>query len=152
MEWSGGQSMTQYLTNRSGQVTNVAPVRKMSVQVLSAIKYLHEQKLIHGNLRLLNTTINPETHKMVLVDVGVKDVIDFKKSKESQKEKMLNKIRKCSPEELEGRIGPKTDIWAFGCWLLQICTGMVPYEGIEDAEEIYDLLVNDKLTPLDYAL
>ena len=77
---------------------------------------------------------------------------DPKKSKASQQEKMLTKIRKCSPEELEGRIGPKTDIWAFGCWLLQSCTGMAPYEGIEDAEGIYDLLINEKQTPLDYAL
>jgi serine/threonine protein kinase len=52
MASSGAQPMTQYLLARSGQVTNVALVRQISTQVLQALRYLHEKKLIHGNFNL----------------------------------------------------------------------------------------------------
>jgi serine/threonine protein kinase len=39
-------------------------------------------------------------------------------------------LRYMSPEQLDGILTSKIDIWAFGCVLLEILTGKPPYSGI----------------------
>ena len=37
-----------------------------------------------------------------------------------------------APEQLNGSISFKTDVWAFACVLIQFCTGKKPFDDIEN--------------------
>ncbi len=55
------------------------------------------------------------------------------------------------PEQLNGSLTFKTDIWAFGCVLLQFCTGLKPYDNIAN-EIVATMQIFNGITPLAYAL
>ena len=45
----------------------------------------------------------------------------------------IGTFRYMSPEQLENKLTLKSDIWAFGCVLLELATGLKPYCEIEDS-------------------
>ncbi|CAH1448710.1 unnamed protein product [Lactuca virosa] len=47
-------------------------------------------------------------------------------------------------------ISPESDAWSFGCTLVEMCTGSVPWAGL-NAEEIYRAVVKAKRQPPQYA-
>jgi len=59
--------------------------------------------------------------------------------------------RYMSPEQLNGSLSFKSDIWAFGCVMLQFSTGRRPYDGIE-MDIMCCLKINSGDTPLEHAL
>ena len=61
-------------------------------------------------------------------------------------------MRYISPEEFNGKISYKTDVWAFGCMLLEIITGLEPFAGIDEETGIYNALFTKRISPLEYAL
>lgn len=55
------------------------------------------------------------------------------------------------PEQLNGSLSFKTDIWGFGCLLLQFATGLKPFHDV-DNELAASIKVFQGINPLDYAL
>lgn len=55
------------------------------------------------------------------------------------------------PEQLNGILCLQTDIWAFGCVLLQFCTGLKPFHEIEN-EVAVSFAIFQGQSPLDHAL
>ena len=53
---------------------------------------------------------------------------------------------------MDGQISLKSDIWAFGCVMLEFCTGQQPYDGMSDDLTIVDHICTKKISPFDYAL
>ena len=41
-------------------------------------------------------------------------------------------LRYMPPEQLDGKLSFKNDIWAFGCVLLQLTTGKRPFFGVDN--------------------
>ena len=59
--------------------------------------------------------------------------------------KTAGTIRYMSPEQYEGIITFKSDIWSFGCVMLELITGKRPYDGIK-----MESFVSNSENPLDY--
>lgn len=55
-----------------------------------------------------------------------------------------------SPEQLNQILSKKSDIWAFGCILLELSTGLAPFHDLEPAA--VSMKVISKESPLEYAL
>lgn len=53
---------------------------------------------------------------------------------------------------MHGSVYYTSDIWGFGCTLLEICTGLQPYDDIKDNFQICMNLLFTKVSPLEYAL
>ena len=54
-------------------------------------------------------------------------------------------------EQLNGSLSLKTDIWAFACVLLEFCTGLKPFNYIEQDITV-SLRIFNGISPLDHAL
>lgn len=57
-----------------------------------------------------------------------------------------------SPEQLDGKLSFKTDIWAYGCTLLQYITGLRPFNDIDEEIAACHSIMVEQVSPLDYAL
>ena len=68
--------------------------------------------------------------------------------------KNINKdlLRYWSPEQIHGSVYYVSDIWGFGCTILEICTGLKPYNDITSKFDICVQLLHMKINPLEYAL
>lgn len=58
--------------------------------------------------------------------------------------------RYMAPEQLDGKLTLKIDVWAFGCVLLQLYTGTVPYEGIVNQMAVFVKI--KEISPLNHFL
>ena len=59
--------------------------------------------------------------------------------------------RYMSPEQMKGKVTLSTDVWAFGCIILEFCTGLMPYHKVTNDFGIV-MLIKKGHTPLDYIL
>lgn len=119
------------------------------IQILQAMKYLHHKKLIHSNLRLDNIEISDVYKRIKLINIGVLQLADAGLRAQGP---FISKMRYISPEEFNGKISLKSDVWAFGCVLLELITGLEPFSDIEEEAELCNTLLVKRISPLEYAL
>ena len=119
------------------------------IQILQAMKYLHHKKLIHSNLRLDNIEISDIYKRIKLMDIGV---LQPSAGGLRAQGPFISKMRYISPEEFNGKISFKSDVWAFGCILFELITGLEPFSGIGEEAKLCNTLLRKRISPLDYAL
>ena len=122
-------------------------------QILSGLSYLHEQKVIHKNIKLKNIMIlekeedlktKEEYYWIKIVDFHTAEI--FKKNQVN-----INKTFNSyfsSPEGLQKNYIEKSDIWSVGVILHIALTGKVPFDGKTD-EEINYKITNNSYNLLD---
>ena len=59
-------------------------------------------------------------------------------------------MRYMSPEQINNILAYKSDIWAFGCVLLEMITGKMPYFDIRDNIQICTKISIEQINPLQY--
>ncbi|XP_071725625.1 mitogen-activated protein kinase kinase kinase 1-like [Rutidosis leptorrhynchoides] len=104
-------------------------------QILSGLKYLHDRKVVHRDIKCAN----------ILVDVsGSVKLADFGLAKATT----LNDIKSCkgtpywmAPEVVNNRstkgYGLAADIWSLGCTVLEMLTRKIPYYHLEGMQALF---------------
>ena len=55
-------------------------------------------------------------------------------SETTQMGKIVGTLKYMSPEQIKKIATFKSDIWAFGCVMLEYCVGIRPFEGLSEAK------------------
>ncbi|KIO24079.1 hypothetical protein M407DRAFT_213411 [Tulasnella calospora MUT 4182] len=100
---------------------------------LKGLQYLHSRKppIVHGDLKSLNVLVN-DGLRAVLCDFGLSATMEDRKEELATALNFKGSPRWCSPEALvENRKNLKSDIWSWGCLVLEIMTGKRPYDDIK---------------------
>ena len=128
MELMDGEDMEVYLKEQ-GKPFMIDSIQEVGGQLISAIRYLHNKKIIHQDLKPSNILFNSAYDKIKLIDMGVSNKIDKTRATRAA---TAGTTRYMSPEQLDGKLTFKVDIWSFGCVLLQYATGRRPFDDIEN--------------------
>ena len=86
---------------------------------------------------------------MKLIDLGISHRLLDSTRKTRAAEK--GTPRYMSPEQVDGKLSFKIDVWALGCVLLQFATGLMPFHKINNDMAV-GLEIYRGMTPLEYAL
>ena len=122
-------------------------------QILSGLNYLHEQNVIHKNIKLKNIMILEKEEDLITKEeyYWIK-IVDFHTAEIFKKNQInINKTYNSyfsSPEGLHKNYIEKSDIWSVGVILHIALTGKVPFDGKTD-EEIYYKITNTSYNNLD---
>ena len=76
--------------------------------------------------------INKKETKVKIIDFGISH--EYNENVELIEDTDCGTCRYMAPEQSRGKFCLKTDIWAFGCVLLELCTGHPPYHNVENDE------------------
>ncbi|AYU76393.1 protein kinase, putative [Leishmania donovani] len=102
-----------------------AQVVNLFVQITMAVKYMHDRRLLHRDIKSSNIFLT-KNHVVKLGDFGISTVLQ---STVAMASTMCGTPCYFSPELCQGRpYNSKSDMWALGVLLYELCAGHVPFE------------------------
>ncbi|CAG9314980.1 unnamed protein product [Blepharisma stoltei] len=135
LELCPNQTMSELLRRRK-RLTELE-VQCYSIQIISALKYLHQKKVIHRDLKIGNLFIS-EKMELKLGDFGLASKLEY----DGQMRKTIcGTPNYIAPEILDGKEGHsyEVDIWSFGVILFTLLIGKPPFE-TNDVKKTYNLI------------
>ena len=113
---------------------SLSEIRSISKQLLEALAYLHSQRIVHQDLKPPNVLFDKDHRVLKLCDFGISNRVEQTRATQAARS---GSIRFMAPEQLDDQLSNKADIWAFGCILFQVITGIVPYKGLSSDFKIW---------------
>ena len=139
MEYVDGKNLFDYMST----VTGPMPMQNVALlfnEVLSALSYVHDKKLVHLDIKPSNIMLSTNNN-VKLVDFG----ITLDKSNQN-KEKMMGSPAYMSPEQiLEEEIDHQSDIYSAGIAMYELIMGKLPFQKCETREELFEAIKNNEM-------
>eukprot|EP01122_Echinamoeba_exundans_P012622 TRINITY_DN5326_c0_g1_i3.p1 TRINITY_DN5326_c0_g1~~TRINITY_DN5326_c0_g1_i3.p1 ORF type:complete len:1072 (+),score=143.65 TRINITY_DN5326_c0_g1_i3:133-3348(+) len=145
MEFCPRGSLSNYLRQRAGGLSEYE-LFKFAYGTVEGMIALARSGVVHRDLAARNVLLSEQLFPKV-ADFGFAGLL-----KEHGKDSKLGPVKWQSPEVLkEGKYTEKSDVWAFGCVLVELATSREPYDGFQG--NLLDLIaaVRDQgYTPLSH--
>ncbi|XP_061548901.1 serine/threonine-protein kinase Nek5-like isoform X1 [Phycodurus eques] len=127
MEYCDGGDLMMKINMQRGVFFTEQQILAWFVQICLGLKYIHDKKILHRDIKSQNIFLTERGVKVKLGDFGIARMLTH----------TLELARTCvgtplylSPEICESRpYNNKTDIWSLGCVLYELCTLRHPFEG-----------------------
>eukprot|EP01099_Mayorella_cantabrigiensis_P000451 TRINITY_DN1207_c0_g1_i1.p1 TRINITY_DN1207_c0_g1~~TRINITY_DN1207_c0_g1_i1.p1 ORF type:complete len:669 (-),score=155.81 TRINITY_DN1207_c0_g1_i1:338-2275(-) len=130
MEYCSGGDLLIYIQQM--ERLDHKETKRIFLQILSAVRYLHDLRIIHRDLKAENILLDKNKNPK-LGDFGFAGFYN----PDGQLNKSCGSLHYAAPELCEGKSykGPEVDIWSLGVLLYGMITGTLPFDGY-DAKEI----------------
>ena len=110
-------------------------IMDLFVQVAKALEYVHSQKVLHRDLKTSNIFVQ-EDGRLQLGDFGISKALEG-----SCADTVVGTPFYMSPELCRGeRYGYKSDVWALGCVLHELCSLRAPFFGTNLLGVVYQIV------------
>ena len=132
MEYACNGSLHDYLMENQDTEIPHDLIRKWAQESAVALQYLHQNNILHRDIKVQNCLLFQDG-LLKLCDFGIAKELDYSLTTSSQK----GTYRYMSPEILRGNkrgrsvYSRKSDIYAYGMLLLEICTKKPPFDNLE---------------------
>jgi serine/threonine-protein kinase len=123
MEYVEGITLDSFIHKR-GRLSS-AEAEKILLQIVSALKYLHNKNIIHRDIKPSNFKIEKD---------GTVKMLDFGIAKNEYSPKLtqmgfvVGTTEYMAPEQFEQKVEEKSDVWSLGVMTYEMLTGELPFE------------------------
>ena len=126
-EYIKGKSLDKLLAQQWTQIKVIYFLQ----EILLVLKYLHQINVIHRDIKPSNVMLRDEDEKFVLIDFGAVKQLDQRYSSSQLPQHIPPQTMIGSPgyapaEQMAGRPGINSDIYALGITAIQLLTGIYP--------------------------
>jgi serine/threonine protein kinase len=144
MEFAARGSLHAFISKHRDLLSE-ALLFRFAIGVARGMQSLSSQSVVHRDLAcrnvLLDSTLEPKISDFGLAR-AMESTPDFGKTQSNS-----GPIRWMAPECFnELKYSEKSDVWSFGCLLLELVTGRVPYSSM-DTLDVYSRVKDGKLSP-----
>ena len=143
MEYIDGKNLYEYMST----VTGPLPMQNVALflnEVLSALAYVHDNKLIHLDIKPSNIMLS-SNNSIKLVDFGISQ-----DKSASGMEKTMGSPAYMSPEQIEGSaIDYLSDIYSAGITMYELLTGKLPFHSCESREDLFAAITKNEMPILE---
>ncbi|OHT03030.1 hypothetical protein TRFO_29690 [Tritrichomonas foetus] len=144
MEYCDGGDLSQKIQRRGNKLFTEEEILKDFIQLALAIKYIHDRKILHRDLKAQNVFFMRDG-TIKLGDFGIARVLEhtFQLCRTQ-----IGSPYYLSPEICEGKsYNSKTDIWSLGCILYELCTLRHAFKA-ENMNALLMNIVRGKFSPI----
>lgn len=136
MEYASSGTLHDCLKRQKGQKLPENVIWKYFIQMACALYYIHSKYILHRDIKSLNVFLSGDDIK--IGDFGVSKVLNHTMS---MAKTMVGTPYYLSPELCENRpYGPKSDVWALGCILYELCTLKHPFDAANQGALILKII------------
>nr|XP_027079322.1 E3 ubiquitin-protein ligase KEG-like isoform X2 [Coffea arabica] len=171
MDRCKGSVQTEMQRNE-GRLT-LEQILRYGADIARGVAELHAAGIVCMNIKSSNLLLDSNGHAVVS-DYGLPAILKMPACRKARSEGESARVHSCmdctmlspnytAPEAWEPvkkslnpfwddaiGISPESDAWSFGCTLVEMCTGSIPWAGLS-AEEIYRAVVKARKQPPQYA-
>lgn len=124
-EYIDGQTLRDWIDNHPNP--DLSEVKEIILQIITAIRSLHRQDMVHRDLKPDNVMID-RSGMIKLIDLGSVHVASLDEESDSDDTQLLGSVDYTAPEYLlYGKAGRATDLYSLGVILYEMLTHKLPY-------------------------
>jgi molecular chaperone DnaK len=142
MEYLDGETL-EHILDRRGPLP-AAMVRSVGMQVADGLRGAHEEHIVHRDLKPANIVLleRPDhPYFCKILDFGIaKNPTSDSSTLITRVGIMMGTPHYMAPEQIDGRVDARSDVYALGLVLFEMLTGSPPF----DAESVAELLAKQK--------
>ena len=106
-------------------------IRFYSKQILSGLSYIHSRRVVHKDIKGANILVG-NSGNVKLADFGsaqqLEKSISISLKSERSNNNIIGSVPWMAPEVVrQTKYGRKSDVWSFGCTVLEMITGNAPW-------------------------
>ena len=122
-EYFQGDNLAEKIAREDLSTTQIIQIL---VSTLSVLKFIHQNRVIHRNIKPSNLIIDDQSHQVILTDFGI--LADIKTLSRSTTEYNHDQEQKnyWSPEQIAGRPTISSDLYALGMTVIEALTKVKP--------------------------
>ncbi|WP_341528191.1 serine/threonine-protein kinase [Nostoc sp. UHCC 0302] len=137
MEDCGGISLRQFTQGQPLKLDQFLPI---AIQLADTLYQLHQQRVIHKDIKPTNILIHPDTNHIKLIDFSISTLLP----REIQQIQSLNTLEGTlaylSPEQtgrMNRGIDYRSDFYSLGVSFFELLTGQLPFESQDPIELVH---------------
>jgi PAS domain S-box-containing protein len=137
MEDFGGVSLRQFTQGKPLTLEQFLPI---ALQLLDTLHQLHQQRVIHKDIKPANILIHPDTKQIKLIDFSIASLLP----RETQEIQSLNGLEGTlaylSPEQtgrMNRGIDYRSDFYSLGVTFFELLSGKLPFESHDPMELVH---------------
>jgi hypothetical protein len=142
MEYAEGPTLAEQLR----KVERLSPAESVNIAVRLcwALAAAHQAGIVHRDIKPSNVILSPDLERGVnpkLIDFGLAKRTAPDQRQISRTGEVLGTPRYMSPEQISGKdLDARSDLYALGCMLHEMLTGLPPFSGDDDVQLMYQQL------------
>ena len=137
LEDFGGQSLQELIS--LGKV-KIVDFLNLAIQLASSLAYLHENNIIHKDIKPENLIVNPETGTIKITDFSIASRLSRESPTISNPNLLEGTLAYMSPEQT-GRMNRcldyRTDFYSLGVTFYEMLVGQLPFQSTDPLELIH---------------
>nr|WP_202222579.1 ATP-binding sensor histidine kinase [Okeania sp. KiyG1] len=136
----GGISLGEYYQNLSPHTKYISQFLDIAIEIAEIIYQLHQNRIIHKDIKPANILINPETKQIKIIDFSISTLLP-KETQTIQTPNVLEgTLAYISPEQtgrMNRGIDYRSDFYSLGVTFYEILNGTLPFETTDLMELVH---------------
>lgn len=147
LEDAGGRSLKRIMAEDSPDQHTLL---QLAIQVIDILGAIHEQNVIHKDIKPSNIIWNRERNLVQIIDFDLAVKLSKERPEFQNSGVLEGSLHYISPEQtgrMSRNIDYRSDYYSFGVVLYEMMTGIKPHDSEEMLEQIYSIIAKEAVPP-----
>ncbi|WP_017317815.1 hybrid sensor histidine kinase/response regulator [Mastigocladopsis repens] len=143
----GGESLKNFITKRNFDLSNFLQI---AIQLSSTLAQLHQNNIIHKDIKPQNILINAKTGQVKIIDFSISSRLSSENQTANNPNLLEGTLAYMSPEQtgrMNRSIDYRSDFYSLGVTFYEMLTGQLPFQTTDPLELVHCHIAKTPVPP-----